>query len=282
MDFCLKQDNAYRFRKDSYWALANRAGDLIPLLQFAGQSESNYQLFDKDAMHAIPNAVRVRTTRAGVTACHNAITLNCFPPLIRMIEEDDVLEVQHVEPLLQAMTRRIRADTSGTVRQSDIPWNNIPAIEYLHSFTRSKPGFLALAETINTHGNLYYRRGYNTDLSQLLALFTLKIVHLAAGHDTRLRFEPIELSAECVPGLLDAVLGVVRCLRPLNDSEEKMSQLSEDTLDLLKAAVSENTWEGTVGCRLACVEFWKGLHDLCTSGEKKCGKHVPDHMCDTY
>ncbi|KAG9089432.1 hypothetical protein FRC06_001550, partial [Ceratobasidium sp. 370] len=137
---CIQQENKIP-REDTFWALVNHTGDLVPLLEFVNESDSIFALLTENTKFNILDVAGLPSH--GVAPCENLLTPNCFPPLIRMIKHS-THSVAGLERLPQAMVRRMRASQS-TIRRQDIPWNKIPAIEYIHPFTRTSQGFSALA-----------------------------------------------------------------------------------------------------------------------------------------
>ncbi|KAG8792315.1 hypothetical protein FRC12_006501 [Ceratobasidium sp. 428] len=226
LNLCLQLDGSYRFRQDTYWALAHYSNDFIPFLWFAGQSESNYKMITSSIKFELLNAARVRITSEGMTPCDNLVTPECFPVLIQMMEQGKN-SAENIERLLQAMVRRMRANNSST-RRLDIPWNGVPAIDYVRQFTHTSKGFSALGYI-----------GARSKYSKVVAPVIIDIVHLAAGRDPALRIEMVELNLEAAPGVLDAVSAALKQLWKKKDYEPTFVQLSTDVLTLLKVVVQD-------------------------------------------
>ncbi|QRV81241.1 E3 ubiquitin-protein ligase listerin [Ceratobasidium sp. AG-Ba] len=233
LKYCLEQDGSYRFRANSYRAITYHGDELIPLLRFAGESKSNRISLSNDTRITILTAAAVQTTSQGVTACDNSLTPECFPALIYMVDwfgSDTV----PLEELFRAMVRRMRADGPGITRQRGIPWKDIPAIQYIYQFTRSKQGFRSLSRAIRKLSDI-------SPLSRVVASTLIDIVHLAAGKDPALKVEQVELALDAVPSFLGVVSDTFRYLWEDESQGDQMIQLSTDMLTLLEAAVKDES-----------------------------------------
>ncbi|KAG8695738.1 hypothetical protein FRC09_008967 [Ceratobasidium sp. 395] len=247
LNFCFSQDTYNSHLKHSYWALAHHCDDLVPILELVGQSDSKYRLLTELSKFNFIDSTRVGGTNR-TTACDRLLTPNCFPPLIRMIGQTDT-KTNHIGQLLSAITRRMRATTSIT-RQEDLPWNNVPAIEYLHPFTHTPWGFSAL-HSASTNGD--------GEHAELVTRAIIDIVHLAAGRDPSLTVEPIQLLPDAVPSFLDAISIVAKHVADLKDYEQLLIQFSNDVLDLMKAAIENEESKKQMRENTVWGDIWQAL-----------------------
>ncbi|KAG9123309.1 hypothetical protein FRC07_015109 [Ceratobasidium sp. 392] len=228
LDQCLSADNGSApARRNSHFAFANHNSDLIPLLEFVSETKENMKRLPNSVKSSLLTAVRMPFTSSGATSCDNLLTPVCFPTLIAMIPRATV-KSSHVTALLQAIVRRMRADNASD-RPQRIPWNNLPAIEYLYHFTRTPQGFASLTSACRhkTHGK-----------AALTA--TIDIIHLASGRDPSLTVQPVELSLAVVPELLEVVSVVVERRTILKDYRSLMPSFFSDVLELTKIAAQDN------------------------------------------
>ncbi|KAG8733768.1 hypothetical protein FRC10_012147 [Ceratobasidium sp. 414] len=243
---CIQQENK-TFRKDTFWALVNHSADLVHLLEFVGENDSVFTLLTENTKFNLLDVAGLGCH--GVAPCENLLTPNCFPPLIRMIRHSSH-SVAGVERLPQAMVRRMRAGQT-TIQRQDIPWNNIPAIEYIYPFTRTSKGFSALASA-----------GTEERYAEVVVKAIVDIVHLAAGQDASLAVKPIELRFPAVPGFLDVMSTVVACCAKLMGYDALLMQYSNDAIDLMKAAAKDDASKELLRQHSACQDLWKMLKGL--------------------
>ncbi|KAG8708428.1 hypothetical protein FRC08_018908 [Ceratobasidium sp. 394] len=242
--FCLSQEDLQLRKDSSYWALANYNDDFIPLLEFVNENDSAFQLLTQNTAFNLLDAVGLPVF--GIIPCDNLLTPNCFPPLIRMIGHANN-SVSRVEDMLQAMVRRMR-DRKGVDRDPDLPWNDIPAIEYIYPFTRSSRGFSALASA-----------GEHDTYIEMAVKTTIDIVHLAAGQDAALTVEPIELHLSAVPSFLDVMSLVATNCRKLTDYDTLVAQYANDALDLLNVAMKDQASTELLNRHPGCRDLLKAL-----------------------
>ncbi|KAG9082218.1 hypothetical protein FRC06_005164 [Ceratobasidium sp. 370] len=248
LGFCLSQDGGSNFSEGSYAALAHYNSDLIPLIEFFGASDSNFELLNPLVAFNLLNIAQLWITRQHVTPCDNLFTPSCFPPLIHMIESVDPFPSRGVREMLQAMVRRMRTSESSP-RDGSIPWNQIPALQYLHCFTRGGVAFAALA-----------RVGSRKKFKKAVVTAAAEIVHLAAGRDPALAVESVELDTAAVPGFLDVVLVVAKRCRGVKRRDETLLQFSSDAFELVKAALKDPLSRDILGEHLAPQYLWDALH----------------------
>ncbi|KAG9075091.1 hypothetical protein FS749_013275 [Ceratobasidium sp. UAMH 11750] len=218
---CLSQDYGTPL-ESSYRALFNHNDDMICLLEFVNESDSAFELLTGDTKFNLLGFTSL-FYQGSVNPCENLLTPNCFPPLIRMIGQT-ANSVSRTEQLLQAMVRRMR-NRDGTHRLQDIPWNDIPAIEYIYPFTRTPRGFSALASA-----------GGHDEYADGIVKAIIDIVHLAAGQDAALAVVPIELHVSAVPDFLDVVSVIAKRGPKLKDYDALIVRFSNDVLELVKVA----------------------------------------------
>jgi hypothetical protein len=207
-------------------AIAHNCGDLIPLLEFAGASESNLSMLTNNMMFNLIDTTRLTITSEGITPCDTLLTPSCFPPLIRMIGLTTNLDTS-AEQLLQAIVRRMRRRDSDP-QQKDIPWNNIPSIDYLHRFTRTDQGFAALADSAR-----------NEDYVEVVTSAIADITRLAAGQDLASVVSPIELCTPAVPGFLEVISTMAKYCSGVKDRDSMLLGFSKDALDLVAVALKD-------------------------------------------
>ncbi|KAG9088326.1 hypothetical protein FRC06_002094, partial [Ceratobasidium sp. 370] len=250
LGFCLTQDEGTNFTEGSYAALAHYSSDLIPLIEFFGASDSNFELLNPLIAFHLLNIAQLWITRQHVTPCDNLFTPSCFPPLIHMIESVDPFPLRGVKEMLQAMVRRMRTSESSP-RDGSIPWNQIPALQYLHCFTRGGVAFAALA-----------RVGSRKKFKKAVVTAAAEIVHLAAGRDPALAVESVELDTAAVPGFLDVVLVVAKRCRGVKRRDETLLQFSSDAFELVKAALKDPLSRDILGEHPAPQYLWDALHAI--------------------
>ncbi|KAG9119990.1 hypothetical protein FRC07_004705 [Ceratobasidium sp. 392] len=248
VNFCFSQDNYSSHLMHSYWALAHHCDDLIPLLELVGEGESQYGLLTELSKFNLIDYTRVGSTDK-TTACHRLLTPDCFPPLIRMIGQTNN-KVDHTGQLLQAMVRRMRAINS-TPRRADVPWNDVPSIDYLHPFTRTPQGFSALTSAIKSD-----------DQAERVTRAVIDIVHLAAGQDPSLTVDHVELYPSAVPEFLEAISIAATHVEVLVGYEALLVQFSSDALDLLKVASKDEQSKQLLGRHLTCKRIWDALRGV--------------------
>ncbi|KAG8739844.1 hypothetical protein FRC10_005074 [Ceratobasidium sp. 414] len=148
------------------------------------------------------------------------------------------------------MVRRMRTGESSP-RDGSIPWNRIPALQYLHSFTHGGTAFAALA-----------RVGSRKKFRKVVVAAATEIVHLAVGHDPALAVESVELHADAVPGFLDVVSIVAKHCRGIAERNDTLLQFSSDAFELVKVALKDRLSRDVLGEHPAPQELWNRLHAI--------------------
>ncbi|KAG8733894.1 hypothetical protein FRC10_012099, partial [Ceratobasidium sp. 414] len=154
-------------------AIAHGGGDLVPILEFAGTGDRNIAALPDNVVTRLIGIVRLPIAPETVTLCDTSLTPGCFPPLIRMTRRTSI-DTKSVGDILEATLRRIQ-HSAPRVGEQDADWNDIPPINYLHSFTRTNQGFSALVDASS-----------RDDTRNLVVHVVVKIIRIAAGRDPTL------------------------------------------------------------------------------------------------
>jgi hypothetical protein len=227
-------------------AIAHNCTDLIPLLEFAGASDSNHSKLTKNMMFNLVDTVRLPLSSKSMTPCDTLLTPSCFPPLIRIIGRTKN-SVSGAGEMLDAMVRRMRR-TGASPQQQQLPWNDIPSIEYLHCFTQTSQGFSALANA-----------GRHKKYAEVVASAIADIAHLAAGRDRSLSVKPVELRTPAVPGFLDVALIVAKHCSGVADRDTRLLKFSKDALALITVASKDEESKKLVAEHPAYREMYAAL-----------------------
>ncbi|KAF8604813.1 hypothetical protein BDV93DRAFT_82464 [Ceratobasidium sp. AG-I] len=247
MNVCYSHDKISKSKTGSYLALLQHSDDLVPMLEFAGESRSNIKLLPRDAMFHLLNIAQLWITNQHITPCESAFTPACFPVLLNMVRYTKFPE-DGVEELLQAMIRRIRSENS-SCREGNIIRSPAPAIQYLLCFTRSDRGFSSLVRALRP-GN---------PISKPIAMGIIELTRIAVNRDPRLTVDPVELNVLAVPGFIAAISVVAKHCSGVTEHNPMLLEFSTNALNLLKVACSDATSKDLVVRHSACHKLRSAL-----------------------
>ncbi|KAG8761746.1 hypothetical protein FRC12_009360 [Ceratobasidium sp. 428] len=247
MDVCLDEDDTSSFKSGSYLALARHSDDIIPMLEFAGESDTNLKLLPQGLMFDLMNIAQLWVTSQHISPLENALTPSCYPPLIRMIKYAK-FPSKGVADMLQAMVRRMRSRDSSN-RDTDIPWDQTPPIQFLFCFTHEPLVFAPLAQA-----------GSQRKYAKPIVVGITQIVHLAANRDPALTVDPVELRPPAVRGFLDAVSLVAKYCSGVSDKNKLLMEFFGDAFTLLKIASEDDTSRKMLVDHTASQDMWDALN----------------------
>ncbi|KAG8792769.1 hypothetical protein FRC12_004923 [Ceratobasidium sp. 428] len=248
MDACVAADDASSsFEFGALLALARHSDDIIPMLEFAGESDKNLKLLPRRLQYILMDIAQLVVEGQYISPLEHTFTPSCYPPLLRMIKSAKYPS-DGVKDVLQAMIRRMRSGDSSN-HDADSPRDRIPPIQFLFCFTHEPLAFTLLAHA-----------GTQRQYVKPVVTFITQVVHLAANRDPALTVDPVELRPPAVRGFLDAVSVVAKYCSGVSDKSQMLMEFFDDAFTLLKVASEDTTSKEVLVNHIASQDMWDALN----------------------